>query len=399
MRLLSSFGATVCAVAILFTSTSGCGSDSSSTAPAANVDELFELGSFEVGYREITISYDDAGTANAREVLLRVWYPAQDGSNAPPARYAVGGIVDIPTEVALDAPPITDEANLPFAIYSHGNGGEGLLGYPYGELMASHGWILVAPNHTGNTALDFLDSPDPFTRSALDRPNDISAIIDELESGLAGDELAGKVDASSVFLFGHSFGGYTTFVSGGAGVDFDALATDCEGQMSDACDLIDNPDVEEAFRAGFLDERIVALAPQAPAIGPIADGELAALEVPTMLMSGLLDQTTTQEESAEPAWAGIDHPDDIWVEMPAGAHFTFITICHDLTPDLLDFFRPDAGEDGCGEEFIDTREAVPVLAAYVFAFGRRHVLGQTEWDAVLKGPALGNEGDFVIRVK
>lgn len=118
-----------------------------------------------------------------------------------------------------------------------------------------------------------------------------------------------------------------------------------------------------------------------------------------MLMSGLLDQTTTQEESAEPAWSNLDHPDDLWVEMPKGAHFTFITICHDLTPDLLDFFRPDAGQDGCGEEFIDTREAIPVLAAYVFAFGRRHVLGQTEWDAVLEGPPLGKEGDFIIRTK
>ena len=39
-------------------------------------------------------------------------------------------------------------------MHSHGNGGEGLLAYPYGELMASHGWILVAPNHTGNTAFD-----------------------------------------------------------------------------------------------------------------------------------------------------------------------------------------------------------------------------------------------------
>ena len=118
-----------------------------------------------------------------------------------------------------------------------------------------------------------------------------------------------------------------------------------------------------------------------------------------MLMSGRLDQTTTYEEQAVPAWMGIDHPDDFWVEMPEGAHFTFITICHDLTEDLLLFFRPDANEDGCGPGFIPTTEAVPVLAAYVLGFGRRHVLGETEWDAILKGPPLGNEGDFVVTVK
>lgn len=399
MRFFSSLGATVGTVAFLITTIVGCGTDSSSVGAGANADELFEPGPFEVGYREFSITYSEAGTMGDREVLLRVWYPAQSDSGAGPARYSVGGVIDLPAGIALDAPPVSDDENLPFVIYSHGNGGEGLLAYPYGELMASHGWVLVAPNHTGNTAFDFLDDPDPFTRSALDRPNDISTIIDEFESGLVGDELAGKADTSSVFLFGHSFGGYTTFVSGGTDVDFDELEMGCEGAMSDDCDLIANPAVEAAYRAGFLDERIVALAPQAPAIGPIAEGQLAELEIPSMLMSGLLDQTTTQEESADPAWMELDHPDDLWVEMPTGAHFTFITICHDLTQDLLDFFRPDAGEDGCGPEFIDTQEAIPVLAAYVLAFGRRHVLGQTEWDPILTGPPLGNEGDFIVRVK
>jgi hypothetical protein len=95
----------------------------------------------------------------------------------------------------------------------------------------------------------------------------------------------------------------------------------------------------------------------------------------------------------------MDNPDDLWVEMPLGAHYSFITICHDLSAELLDFFRPDAGQDGCGPEFIDTTEAVPVLAAYVLAFGRRHVLGETEWEAVLTGPPLGNPGDFLVTPK
>ncbi len=58
--------------------------------------------------------------------------------------------------------------------------------------------------------------------------------------------------------------------------------------------------------------------------------------------------------------------------------------------------RRPLNQDGCSPDFIDTREAVPVLAAYLLAFGRRHVLGQTEWDAILTGPPLGNEGDFVV---
>jgi predicted dienelactone hydrolase len=378
MRTLSPFGATVGAVAILITSLIGCGGDSTAV-PSADPEELFEQGPYEVGFREIMITYSAAASGEDRELLLRVWYPAQSGSGAPPAQYSVAGIV-VPTEHALDAPPVTDDAALPFVVHSHGNAGESLLTYPYGELMASHGWVLVAPNHTGNTAIDFLGAPDPFTRSALDRPNDITAVIDAFESGLSGDELAGKADTSSVFLFGHSFGGYTTFAVGGTGVDFDELASNCDGMTSDSCNVIADPNVEAAYRAGFLDERIVALASQAPAVGSIVDDTFGDLEIPTMLMSGLLDQTTTHENNAEPAWQGLDHPDDLWVEMPEGAHFSFITICHDLTQEQLDFFRPDAGEDGCGPEFIDTEESVPVLAAYVLAFGRLHVLGETKWD-------------------
>jgi predicted dienelactone hydrolase len=302
MRSLSSLRVAVGAAAIFFSSLLGCSSDSGG-GTEANVDELFEPGSYEVGYREVPITYSAAASGEDRELLLRVWYPAAAGSGADPARYALsnGTInIDLAAGIALDAPPVNEEGGFPFAIYSHGNGGEGLLAYPYGELMASHGWIVVGPNHTGNTAFDFLATPDPFTRSALDRPYDISAIIDEFESGLSGDELAGKPDTSSVFVFGHSFGGYTTFASGGADFDIDAALADCDGSMDESCEVLDDAEVEAAYRAGFGDPRVVALAPQAPAITPLLESQIAEMGIPTMLMSGRLDQTTTQEESAEP---------------------------------------------------------------------------------------------------
>ncbi len=400
MRARSSFGVAVSAAAILLTSAVGCSTSSDSGTPA-NADELFESGPYEVGYREMVLTYSSAGSMEPRELALRVWYPAQDDSGADPARYAVGGIVDLPAGIALDAPPVTEDGNLPLVVYSHGNGGEGLLAYPYGELMASHGWVLVAPNHTGNTALDLAFGPaDPTALVALDRPTDITVIIDEFDSGWSGDELEGKADvALGVYLFGHSFGGYTSFTAAGADVDYDTFSADCDGMTSENCDVLTDPNIEAAYRAGFGDPRIVAIAPQAPALVAIADGELGDLGMPTLLMTGSLDQTTTFEESAEPAWAGINDPGDIWVNMPLGAHFSFVTICHDLAPDILAVFIDDADQDGCSPDFIDTREAIPVLAAYVLAFGRRHILGQTEWDPILTGPPLGNPNDFEITVK
>ena len=391
-------GLAVCALLAVF----GAGCDDSDVARSneASSRELFEQGPFEVGYREIALAYD-APASSGRNLLLRVWYPARNGSDAPAAVYALADlqVVEVPAPFALDAAPVTENEDLPLAIYSHGNGGEGLLAYPYGELMASHGWIVVAPNHTGNTALDLLlEEGDPLTRDSLDRPNDVTAIIDELESGLIGDPLEGKADTSRVYVFGHSFGGYTTFAAAGVDVDFDALNAGCDAMpMSEPCQVLNEPAVEQAYRAGFGDPRIAAIAPQAPALVALARDQLAELGVPTLLMTARRDQTTTQQESAEPAWAGIDHPDDIWVEMPEGGHFSFISICHDLAPGVLALFQPDAQEDGCGETFIPSTESVPVLAAYVLAFGRRHILGETQLDAVLEGEPLG-EG-FVVTLK
>ena len=391
MRPFSFLAATVRVAAILVASLIGCSEEA---------NELFEQGPFEVGYRELAITYRAVASSDDRDLVLRVWYPAKTDSDAAPAEYSLAGVLDVPAPYALDAPPVIDQTDLPFVIYSHGSGGEGLLGYPFGERMASHGWVLVAPNHTGNTALDLVaEAMDPLSRIALDRPYDITAIIDEFESGLIGDELEGKADTSAVLLFGHSFGGYTAFAGGGTDVDYDMLKASCDVEMDASCDVLEAQDVEDAYRAGFGDPRVAAIAPQSPALVAIPQSELAALEVPTMLMSGRLDQTTTQEESAEPAWAGIDHPDDLWVEMPKGAHISFLTICHDIPPDLLELFRPSAKEDGCGPEFIDTEEAIPVLAAYVLGFGRLHVLGETEWRAVLTGPPLGNPGDFIVTTK
>ena len=105
MRSLSSWGATAGAVVWVFTlCLAGCDGDSVPTAPA---DELFSSGPYEVGYREMTMTYSAAASMEPRELVLRVWYPAQDESGAAPARYAVAGVVDLPAGSALDAPPVT----------------------------------------------------------------------------------------------------------------------------------------------------------------------------------------------------------------------------------------------------------------------------------------------------
>lgn len=346
--------------------------------------ERQQLGSFAVGYRQVDVIYRPDASDADRTIPVEIWYPAVAG--APAAEYAVGGIIELNAPSATTGDPVATETPFPLAVYSHGNGGVGLVGYPIGEYLASYGWVVVAPDHTGNTALDFfLGTAEPFLSSVINRPQDVSATIDWVE-GLADDPLAGQVDTSSVLVVGHSFGGYTAFAVGGAKPNLDNInvCDDPSNAEDPNCVLANDPDVQALFDEGFTDSRVTALVPQAPAIGFYDAAEISGVTLPTMLQSGGLDATTTAEESALPAWAALDGTDDVWVDMPTGGHVTFLSICTDLTEDLIETFQPGAGEDGCGPMFIDTTVALPVLNAYIGMFGETHVLGndlQTTFEA------------------
>lgn len=363
--------------------------DDSPTPQATTEQALFEQGTYAVGHQQTSVSYTPPGESTARELPVRVWYPSPADTTGEPADYKVGGFVELTPLYALEATaPATGK--FPLAIYSHGSGGDNLLAYPYAELLASRGWIVISASHVGNTALDSLtDKLLPFDEVAVKRVTDISAMIDDADNGFGIDALIEHIDTDDIFLFGHSFGAYTTLVAGGATLDYDSLLASCGGRESDDCVYLLNDDVEQAIRDGLGDDRIDAIAPQAPAVSnAFADDGYADISIPTMLMSGQLDKTTPEATQTLPVWNGLDESEDLWIDLPKGAHFTFITICDDLSRDLLLGFQPDAIEDGCGDEFISTLDAVPILRAYVVAFAELHVLGIDAWSDVLSGAPL-----------
>lgn len=353
----------------------------------AKAAELFAKGPYAVGYQKIDVVYQPVGGGEARTLPVHVWYPARDGGEAP-ATYSVGGIVTLPARGALAAPALAEGRPFPLAVYSHGSGGDGLIGYPYGEHFASQGWVVAAPSHVGNTAVDDAGgTAASIVRIALDRPHDVSAVIDFFDGSASTNELATSARADRVFLFGHSFGGYTTLTSAGVDLDVEKMRSACAALG--ACEALEAPGVIESFQAGFGDPRVAVAAAQAPALVSLyAQGQLGALTVPTMLMSGRLDKTTTDAENAGPAWAGLDDPGDLRVELPSGGHFSFVTICDDLDPGLLQAIQPGIAEDGCGPAFTPVAEAVPALSAYLLGFARWHLLGEDEWAPVLRGAPL-----------
>jgi predicted dienelactone hydrolase len=349
--------------------------DDTDTEPTPE-DIVLAPGPFAVGFETTSLTYARLGTGEDRTLPVQVWYPAVDGGE-PAATYSVAGVVDLPSTGALDGPdPDVDGA--PLALYSHGSGGLGLLAYPYAEHLASHGWVVVAFDHVGNTSLDFLGSSDSLVRSAIDRPVDVETVLDALEDGTLAPEVTTGVDVQQTLVFGHSFGGYTTFAAPRTPVEIDLL--DCTGAD---CDLLTAPDVVARYESPSPDGRIRALSPQAPAFaGLFSPATLSGLDVPVLLTSAAGDITTPDPVTAQVFWDGMEGADDRWLRIPDGGHYSFISICEDIAPAQLALFAAGSENDGCGPDSAPIPETLDGLAAYTLAFGELHVRGDTRFEAI-----------------
>lgn len=104
------------------------------------------------------------------------------------------------------------------------------------EYLASHGFAVVIPNHPGSDKKrqeEFLAGlhRDNFDSTEfIERPQDISYIIDELEKINQNQELS-QLNLKQVGVLGYSFGGTTALALGGAKINFNKLDQDCQENL------------------------------------------------------------------------------------------------------------------------------------------------------------------------
>lgn len=97
--------------------------------------------------------------------------------------------------------------------------------------MASHGYIVVAPDHTRNAcATSFEGKVIPYDNEGRTgcggSPKDVSFLIDQLGqlNGDAKSRFFGKVDLENIGVAGHSFGGFTAMAAVAQDPRIDAIA-------------------------------------------------------------------------------------------------------------------------------------------------------------------------------
>ncbi len=247
-------------------------------------------------------------------------------------------------ESYTDVSPACDSPR-PVMVHSHGNTSLSWEMFWLPEFLATHGWIVLAPDHAGNTLYDATTS---FTELYQRRPRDIQDTYDWLlvESSDPNSEFYGCVDPDDgYFMTGYSFGGYTAYANGGA------LVNGSQGEPSD----------------DLGDSRVNGIVTFAPwdAYGLLTHGT-SEITAPVLTIGGQRDDTVgTQYLELH---GHIESTPRLLADFSNVGHYSFTPIyC--------------AGEgDGCGGSYFDQGEFTDLVGTAVIAWAEhtRGVAGALE---------------------
>lgn len=351
-----------------------CGSEEEEPAPSEPAPvEPGAVGPYAVGVTTIET------TSEGRTLPIEVWYPASLAGGAPEEIYAVmlGALklTEIPSGLGAsrDAPLDPRGAPYPVVMFSHGNGGMRIQSIYLTEHLASHGFVVAAPDHVGNTIAEQVNQGGLApAEAARVRPLDISRSLDAVLEG--SGELAGASDPARVGVAGHSFGGYTAFRLAGATIDVEAVKAYCATQGDLFCTGWET--VVEPFPASARDERILAALPQTPGGAQVMEAGgndgFSAITIPTFIQGGTTDEITPFDTESQAPFARLAGPASLLGIENAG-HFTFSNVCQilELTGLSLDQLR-----DGCEPGDIPWRDAHALANRFATAFFQVHVAGR-----------------------
>jgi len=227
-----------------------------------------------------------------RPIPVHVWYPAD------PADVAMGVArasypVDppdlvLPTssstyweaygiEPVYDEPPVSGDGPFPIVMFSPGWGATAWDHIAMAARVASHGFVVAIPYHWGDGAFFNSELIDPITLALMNRPLDMSFMLDALleRNATAGDLFVDAIDPSAVAASGWSLGGYAAMVLAGG-----------DDQVCDTYEAFEPPPAPppppESCVTSWPDPRVKAIVTLDGSTQYLHFYELARISVPTL---------------------------------------------------------------------------------------------------------------------
>jgi predicted dienelactone hydrolase len=357
-----------------------------------------------------------------RPITGAIWYPAIQPEGVEEAIVYDSGVGDIAPvlnnvkgRAILDAEPDIAAGPYPLVISSHGLGGPIYAIAYLNEQLASHGFVVMAPNHPGNTWRDNLmvDSDEAWAAyveavfdSMVMRPLDIRQTLDYAEA-LDGD-MAGMIDMERVSVIGWSFGGYTALAAAGSHLDFSGVPDLCASgtrasmltNMMCGFHADDIPGVEARLLEmmgieaepgqmwpSFADERVDAIVPLTPGGGTAvssAEG-FADVVVPMLMVRAGGDSLAVPEYNTNPAWNHIGSSVKAMVTLEDANHY-LVGQCAEGLVEVPDWFPV------CSDSVWDVDRAHDMINHFVTAFLLAQFYDNEEARAALAPDAVSFPG-------
>lgn len=360
----------------------GC-SDSSDRSSTAALTEPSEpasaLGPYAVGHQRAQLFDPDRDN---RSLPYDVWYPGDVAPGSEPERtvYPLAGPIGLTSMAASDDLPVSTDSTFPLLVFSHGSRGINIQSTRLMEALASHGFVVVSVEHTGNTNDDSSDSPEV---AGSRRVPDVSFMIDTFlgRNSIPGDPFQARLDAENIGVLGHSFGGGTAL-----------------GMLA-------------GFYGAPPDPRVDAVMPiSVEVFDRFSDEALAAVAEPVLFLGGTEDESVPIENHDYGFDALTGSGAVYQVDVTGANHNHFAVIC-DIGNTLIENgigqdSWPAIGaeallapyEAACAEGAFPIEVVQRIQSTYAVAFFRRYLRGEQAYDYYLREQwARDNEPDVAFR--